>query len=74
MDSLLQEVREEAWNGLIPAEFTMDSSEITSLQRPLPLYVSVLARMYNAAVSQSFRLDSFFRSRHDNARWRSRIP
>ncbi|CAM9506562.1 unnamed protein product, partial [Laminaria digitata] len=44
MDALLQEVREEAWNGLIPAEFSMDSQEVTSLQRPLPLYL-LLPRM-----------------------------
>lgn len=41
MDALLQEVRQEAWDGLIPAEFSMDSQEVTSLQRPLPLYVSI---------------------------------
>lgn len=40
MDGLLQDVRQEAWGGLIPTELSMDSSEITSLQRPLPLYVS----------------------------------
>ena len=40
MDALLQDVRQEAWDGLIPAEFSMDSQEVTSLERPLPLYVS----------------------------------
>lgn len=40
MDALLQDVREEAWGGMIPTELSMDSSEVTSLQRPLPLYVS----------------------------------
>lgn len=40
MGSILKVVREEAWHGLIPAEFSMDSSEVTSLQRPLSLYVS----------------------------------
>lgn len=40
MDGLLQDVRQEAWGGLIPTELSMDSSEVTSLQRPLPLYVS----------------------------------
>lgn len=38
--SMLNSVHEEAWNGLIPTEFSMDVSEVTSLQRPLPLYVS----------------------------------
>lgn len=40
MDALLQDVRQEAWGGMIPTELSMDSSEVTSLQRPLPLYVS----------------------------------
>lgn len=40
MEGLLKSVREEAWDGLIPAEFSMDSAEVTALQRPLPLYVS----------------------------------
>lgn len=40
MDSLLREVRQGAWDGLIPTELSMDSLEVTSLQRPLPLYVS----------------------------------
>ncbi|CAM9943444.1 unnamed protein product [Scytosiphon promiscuus] len=44
MDGLLHEVRQEAWGGLIPAELSMDSSEVTSLQRPLPLYL-LLPRM-----------------------------
>lgn len=44
MDALLQEVRQESWDGLIPAEFSMDSQEVTSLQPPLPLYVSDVLR------------------------------
>ena len=42
MEGLLKSVREEAWDGLIPAEFSMDSAEVTALQRPLPLYVSLV--------------------------------
>ncbi|CAM9944131.1 unnamed protein product [Discosporangium mesarthrocarpum] len=37
-------VREAAWGGKIPAEFYMDPSEVTALQRPLPLYL-LLPRM-----------------------------
>eukprot|EP00752_Nemacystus_decipiens_P005704 g5162.t1 len=44
MDGLLHDVRQEAWGGLIPTELSMDSSEVTSLQRPLPLYL-LLPRM-----------------------------
>lgn len=40
MEGLLQDVRKEAWDGLIPTELSMDTAEVTSLQRPLPLYVS----------------------------------
>lgn len=42
MEALLCSVHEEAWDGFIPIEFSMDASEVTSLQRPLPLYVSFL--------------------------------
>lgn len=45
-EQLFEDVREEAWAGLIPAEFSMDSSEVTSLQRPLPLYVSELNALF----------------------------
>ncbi|CAN0242320.1 unnamed protein product [Pylaiella littoralis] len=44
MDGLLREVQRGAWDGLIPTELSMDSSEVTSLQRPLPLYL-LLPRM-----------------------------
>ncbi|CAN0068273.1 unnamed protein product [Ectocarpus sp. 12 AP-2014] len=44
MDALLEDVRQEAWGGMIPTELSMDSSEVTSLQMPLPLYL-LLPRM-----------------------------
>ncbi|CAN0218289.1 unnamed protein product [Ectocarpus sp. 12 AP-2014] len=44
MDALLEDVRQEAWGGMIPTELSMDGSEVTSLQRPLPLYL-LLPRM-----------------------------
>ncbi|CAM9821627.1 unnamed protein product [Ascophyllum nodosum] len=44
MEGLFREVQNETWDGMIPAELSMDSSEITSLQRPLPLYL-LLPRM-----------------------------
>ncbi|CAM9755360.1 unnamed protein product [Choristocarpus tenellus] len=37
-------LRNFIWAGEIPAEFSMDASEVTALQRPLPLYL-LLPRM-----------------------------
>lgn len=53
MEALLSSVHEEAWDGFIPIEFSMDVSEVTSLQRPLPLYVS-----FFVLLRQSFALGS----------------
>lgn len=56
MGCLLQGVREEAWYGLIPAEFSMDSSEVTSLQRPLPLFVSAFLFILDSNSIVSLRI------------------